>query len=186
MSDSLQSSRDLSDQHRVSKSGRLGNHRLSAPAGSMQHFEDRGMFSRQHTRQLSASPPPFSCSSYSSFDMPPTPRFSQTAQCLPLPQTNPDAQAYQTYQPHLNEYFSHQLPAKLASTKPAFYGEDEMSPFSMSYASMAGIDVPYAGGYQEQPLIHVRQRPDASCRFSSAPLSSAPSYRYVHGADRPS
>ena len=33
--------------------------------------------------------------------------------------------------------------------KQEYYPEDEMSPFTMSYASMAGIDIPQTQAYQE-------------------------------------
>lgn len=36
-----------------------------------------------------------------------------------------------------------------------YYGDEEVSPFSMSYASMAGIDVPQQHHYQDSK-IHVR------------------------------
>lgn len=43
--------------------------------------------------------------------------------------------------------------------KSEFYGDDEMSPFSMSYASIGSVDVSAAQSYQDlAPYVSTRHR----------------------------
>jgi len=114
--------------------------------------EDRGaMFSHQCTRQLSASPPPVF--SYSSYPFPEpyihTPYPQHTAyHTMPAPYSELSMQSQ--YLPPLPSA----LPGMLASTasmkRDSVFSEDDiLSPFSMSYASMAGIDIPTTQSYQD-------------------------------------
>ncbi|KAL4978165.1 hypothetical protein BDW66DRAFT_131143 [Aspergillus desertorum] len=104
--------------------------------------EDRGsMFSYQSTRQLSTSPPPIlSYPPYSSLD-----HYSHSSYSSHLPAYHPYSDV--TYH---NDYPSHVpslLPLSMhgaghAVKKYSSYGDDDIiSPFNMSYASMAGIDL---------------------------------------------
>jgi len=85
----------------------------------------------------------------------------------------PEEQQYQQYLPPLNQSFPNYVPSKVP------YADDEMSPFSMSYASMAGAEAPYSSAYQE-PMIHVRPPFVAQAQRAR----TFPTMQYVnHGAD---
>jgi len=88
----------------------------------------------------------------------------------------------QLYQPYIPSSHNFGWQGKAASTPQGLYGEDEMSPFGMSYANLAGVEMSnsYSGGYQEHSMIPVRPTYNASPRYNSAP-----SYRYHSGADGP-
>lgn len=97
------------------------------------------MFAQQCTRQLSASPPPvFSYPSISPYD---TYRQSAYIQS-PIYHTAPNTYNEITYQTEYGEPVPSLVPV-LPSMQPRklAYDEDLISPFSMSYASMAGIDL---------------------------------------------
>ncbi|KAL3456793.1 hypothetical protein BJX64DRAFT_269961 [Aspergillus heterothallicus] len=105
--------------------------------------EDRGsMFSYQSTRQLSTSPPPIlSYPSYSSLDPYGHPSYTHP------PQYHSISGAYNDLSYH-SEYNSSIPPlismhgAGPTIKKYSSYGDDDIiSPFNMSYASMAGIDL---------------------------------------------
>jgi len=140
--------------------------------------DDKSMFSRQHTRQLSMSPPPFSYSAYGSFDHPPTSSIPQIAPLSP-PYLSSDPHSYQAHIP-LGSNLGWQ--GKAASTPQGLYGEDEMSPFGMSYANLAGLELPvsFSRSCHEHPMIAVRSAYSTSLRYNPAP-----SYRYHSGADEP-
>jgi len=85
----------------------------------------------------------------------------------------PEEPPYPAYLPPLNQGFPAYVPSKVP------YGDDEMSPFSMSYASMAGVEVPYSSHYQD-PMVHVRAPFINQARRSY----TAPTMHYMnHGAD---
>jgi len=63
---------------------------------------------------------------------------------------------YTLYLPPLAQGYSSNLPSLMYPSKAEYYPEEEISPFSMSYASMAGIEISAHHTYQE-PSIHVRQ-----------------------------
>ena len=118
--------------------------------------DDRGMFSHQYTRQLSTSPPPFSYSGYPSETVTYAPYSHSTYGTISSAPS--DLPIFTPYLPPLTH--SNTFPATLPSvmyptTKQEYYPEDEMSPFTMSYASMAGIDIPQAQSYHEQPSVQV-------------------------------
>ncbi|RMZ35614.1 hypothetical protein D0859_00236 [Hortaea werneckii] len=110
-----------------------------------QHYmlptEDRSMFSQQYTRQMSTSPPPFSYASMSAAE-------SVTFGSYPPPNycgmqnTSLDMQLYAQYLPPAQQSYFPGMPT--SGIKSEYYGDDDMSPFGMSYASMAGVDVPAA------------------------------------------
>ena len=113
------------------------------------HHEERGMFSHQYTRQLSTSPPPFSYSTYPAPDTAAYAPYAQHAAYHTLPTTTtPDMPMYTPYLPPLSSAYPTTLPSLVHPMKGDFYAEDEISPFSMSYATMAGIDIP-APHYQD-------------------------------------
>ena len=110
------------------------------------------------------SPPPFSYSPYGSFDHPPTSSIPQIAPLSP-PYLSSDSQLYQPYIPSSQSY---NWLGKAAPTPQGLYGEDEMSPFGMSYANLAGVEMSssFPGSYQEHPMIPVRP---TYARYNSAP-----------------
>ncbi|RDK36782.1 hypothetical protein M752DRAFT_109776 [Aspergillus phoenicis ATCC 13157] len=131
-------------QARTTKSSSDANRHTSAQRGSSYDShstqEDR-LFSQQCTRQLSASPPPvFSYPSYSHLESYGHHSYGQ-------------APSYHSLNNHYNDLpygeYGTTLPSILpgpilgsGAKKHHSYADDEIvSPFSMSYASMAGIDL---------------------------------------------
>jgi len=132
----------------------LGNsHYLSAQ-------DERNMFTHQYTRQLSTTPPPFSYSTYPAETT--YAPYSQTLYHAVQHTNTPEMPLYTPYLPPLAQGFSPSLPSLMYPSKAEYFPQEEISPFSMSYASMAGIDIPAHHTYQE-PSIHVRQN-----RYSSS------------------
>lgn len=110
--------------------------------------DDRGMFTHQYTRQLSTSPPPFSYSTY-----PTEPYYSTYPAPSAYPAiaySAPEMPSYSPYLPPLSSAYTGALPSVVHPMKQEpYYGDDEMNPFSMSYASMAGIDISASQSYQD-------------------------------------
>ncbi|KAF2761995.1 hypothetical protein EJ05DRAFT_472932 [Pseudovirgaria hyperparasitica] len=118
--------------------------------------DDRGLFAHQYTRQLSTSPPPYSYATYPSHE---TVSYS----------TYPPPSAYQAgatadsgytppYLPPLSSAYPNTLPSMVHPVKQEYYGEEVISPYSMSYASMAGIDIPAPLHYadsQHNPQVNL-------------------------------
>lgn len=108
--------------------------------------DDKRMFSYQHTRQLSTSPPPlFSYQAYKSIEHGQFAPSVSNYMAYPIPVSSScmmpsSTMTYQTGMP--------------AIIKPEVYEEDDMNPFSLSYASMAGVDVTSQFSYQT-PAVHV-------------------------------
>lgn len=108
--------------------------------------DDRGsMFSHQSTRQLSASPPPVF--SYPSYPYPETYGQSVYSQHSMYHSMTAPYDDISTIQGQYLEPFPSTMTTtapSTASTKRAnvFAEEDILSPFSLSYATMAGIDLP--------------------------------------------
>jgi hypothetical protein len=114
--------------------------------------DDKRMFSYQHTRQLSTSPPPFSYQAYPSIEQ---------------GQFAPSMSSYMTYSvpvssscmvPPSTMTYQSSMPAVI---KPEVYEEDDMNPFSLSYASMAGVDVASQFSYHTT-AVHVSTTPTIS------------------------
>ncbi len=115
--------------------------------------DDRGgMFSHQYTRQLSTSPPP--PFSYSSHPMPDPVMYA----------SYPQHTAYRTMPaPHSDLTTQGQYPPPLPTTLPGmmamhsgsmkheslFAEDDLMTPFGMSFASMAGMDISTTQSYED-------------------------------------
>jgi hypothetical protein len=111
--------------------------------------EDRGMFSQQYTRQLSTSPPPFSYASMSG---------------------NEANANYATYsQPHA---YCNMPPTMDIPLYPSYM--QPMHPFSMSYASITGVDVSTTVGpsYQDVAAAYV------STTTAHPPVPYARSYSF--------
>lgn len=114
--------------------------------------DDRSMFSQQFTRQLSTSPPPFT---YASLPMTESYSFPQSNNFCNVPQAM-DQSSYAQYVPPLQQQYQSSVSQPL---KSEFYGDDEMSPFSMSYASIGSVDVSAAQSYQDlAPYVSTRHR----------------------------
>lgn len=114
------------------------------------------MFAQQCTRQLSASPPPvFSYPSMSSYDTYRQSVYSQS----PIYHAAPSTYSEIAYQPEYGEPAPSLVPVlpSMQARKLA-YDEDLISPFSMSYATMAGIDLCQQ---QAQAQSHSQHQPSA-------------------------
>ncbi|PLB34003.1 bZIP transcription factor [Aspergillus candidus] len=153
--------------HRVSKSTSDATSRTAterAPAYDYYSAPDdrSSMFSHQCTRQLSASPPPvFSYPSYPHLDP-----YGQSVYAHPHGYHTIPTSYNDTYQNDYGSPMPSILPVTMAPTGPVkrphpYADEDIVSPFSMSYASMAGIDLcPTPQHFAENnipipPLSHV-------------------------------
>ena len=133
--------------HRVSKSTSDATSRTATERAPAYDYystqDDRGsMFSHQCTRQLSASPPPvFSYPSYPHLDP-----YGQSVYTHPHGYHSIPTSYNDTYQNDYGSPMPSILPVTMAPTGPVkrphpYADEDIVSPFSMSYASMAGIDL---------------------------------------------
>ena len=61
-----------------------------------------------------------------------------------------DMQYYPQYLPPIQQSYQHIVPSMTTPPiKQEYYHDDEMSPFSMSYATMAGVDVSANHSYPE-------------------------------------
>ncbi|KAI9038506.1 bZIP transcription factor [Aspergillus affinis] len=116
----------------------------AAPYDSYSSQEERGtLFSHQCTRQLSASPPPvFSYPSYSHLDPYGQSGYGQPHPYHSIPNSYHDMSIHGEYGTPVPSI----IPVTMANSgptkrHPAYADEDIISPFSMSYASMAGIDL---------------------------------------------
>ncbi|RAK72087.1 bZIP transcription factor [Aspergillus fijiensis CBS 313.89] len=137
-----------SRQSRASKSSQnTTSHSPSERGSSYDGYstsDDRGsMFSHQCTRQLSASPPPvFSYPSYSHLDPYGHSSYGQPPSYHSIGSSYHDLPYHNEYNTHLPSILPVAISATGPSKKPHSYADDEIvSPFSMSYASMAGIDL---------------------------------------------
>lgn len=123
--------------------------------------DDKSMFSYQHTRQLSTSPPPLiSYSSYSSTASNQSVPDTRKSNCFSIPITSSDA----SYLLGPTHGFANYLPNVSSSNiKQEYYEEDDINPFSLSYASMGGVDLPATYSYQT-PMTLVRKHSSIECR----------------------
>lgn len=116
--------------------------------------DDRGMFSQQFTRQLSTSPPPFSYASISGSDALSYATYPPAATFCLQSGGGVDMPMYPQYLPVMPQQYQSQGMIS-PPIKQEIFGDDEMSPFSMSYASMAGVDVSSGQSYQNFPAAYV-------------------------------
>ncbi|KAI5205384.1 hypothetical protein E4T39_03090 [Aureobasidium subglaciale] len=136
--------------------------------------DDKRMFSYQHTRQLSTSPPPlFSYQAYPSIEQ------GQFAASMSHYMSYPLAATSSCMVPSSTMAYQTSMPATI---KPEVYEEDDMNPFSLSYASMAGVDVTSQFSYQTPAIHHwtetFSQTPALSDSFEHSKMSS-PAYDYM-------
>lgn len=120
--------------------------------------DDRGMFSQQYTRQLSTSPPPFSYASIPSAEGVSYPAYTAASYCG-MPTTGAEVPLYPQYLPMQQTYGVQTMTSP--PIKQEFYGDDEMNPFSMSYAAINEMpsyqEIPYVSRYQPPPSYHRHQ-----------------------------
>ncbi|KAL4767604.1 hypothetical protein BDW60DRAFT_199564 [Aspergillus nidulans var. acristatus] len=126
--------KSTSDVHAPASTDRVSYDSYSAQ-------EDRGsMFSYQSTRQLSTSPPPIlSYPPYSSLD-----HYSHSSYGSHLPSYHSysDVAYHNDYPSPVPSLFPLSMHGAGSAAKKYSYGDDDIiSPFNMSYASMAGIDL---------------------------------------------
>ncbi|EON61200.1 hypothetical protein W97_00412 [Coniosporium apollinis CBS 100218] len=114
--------------------------------------DDRSTYAQHYSRQMSASPPLFSYATYP--DGTTYPPYSQHSTYQSLPVTTSEYPNYGNYLPVLSSEYPAVYSGTMQALKPGKYAGEEMSPFSMSYASMAGIDIPAMHPYQES-MLHV-------------------------------
>lgn len=136
--------------------------------------EDRGMFSQQYTRQLSTSPPPFSYALSAAETHVSYPPYSQPNAYCNMPPTM-DIPLYHSYmQPMHQAAYANGMATP--PIKQEFYAEDEINPFSMSYASIAGVDVSttVAPSYHDVAAAYV----STSTAVAQPPIPYARSYSY--------
>ena len=96
------------------------------------------MFAQQCTRQLSASPPPvFSYPSMSPYDAYRQSTYAQS----PIYHAAPNTYNEIAYQTEYGSAVPSLVPVLPSMQRKLAYDEDLISPFSMSYATMAGIDL---------------------------------------------
>jgi hypothetical protein len=123
----------------------LQNHYVTPP-------EERGMFSHQYTRQLSTSPPPFS---YSTYPAPDTAAYSAPYAASHGPYhsipttTTPEMPVYAPYLPPLSSAYPTTLPSLVHPMKSEYYDDNEISPFGVGYATMAGQEISPPHYYSE-------------------------------------
>ncbi|KAJ5570404.1 uncharacterized protein N7459_009834 [Penicillium hispanicum] len=103
--------------------------------------DERTMFAQQCTRQLSASPPPvFSYPSLPSYDAY-RPAYGQVPVYHTVPSSYHDMPFSGGYGPSVSSVVPMVPSQAMGAPRKPTYDEDIISPFSMSYASMAGIDL---------------------------------------------
>ncbi|MCJ1383228.1 hypothetical protein MMC17_006866 [Xylographa soralifera] len=137
----------------------------STPSSSARE-DPSSMFSRQYTRQLSASPPP--AFTYSSYPMPEPPPihapYPQHAPFHSLPAPYSDYQSQSLYLPPLPvtlpSMSSYDNPVKSESQ---FTEDDMINHFNMSYSSMGGMEVPTTQSYADSNAYV--NHPEYSFRF---------------------
>ncbi|KAI9819855.1 MAG: hypothetical protein M1827_006424 [Pycnora praestabilis] len=125
----------------------LSNHYLPS-------LDDRNSaFSNQFSRSMSTSPPPFAYSPYQGTE--PT-LYSPYPQHTPhhsIPITSAEIPMHAHYLPPLPTTLPSMSTYSTPMKNENIYAEEElMSPFSISYASMAGIDIPPSHSYPESNI----------------------------------
>ena len=107
--------------------------------------ESGALFNQQAFRQLSTSPPPFTYATYPAEVLP----YSSYA---PMPYTSlptcSDAPLYASYLPPMTSTYQPSVPSLAYAVKQdGLYAEEDINPFNMNFASMAGIDMAAAQSY---------------------------------------
>jgi len=142
--------------------------RARTPEVLNQHYvlpsTDHSMFSQTYTRQLSTSPPPFSYTGLPSTGA--SYGYSQATTYCSLPTTSVDMPLYHQYLPATEQAYRRPTPS--IKHEPAFYFDDDQSPFAASYAAISGVDVSTADS--SYPYVSTRpHQPPPFNRSYSAP-----------------
>lgn len=128
--------------------------------------DDRSMFSQQYTRQLSTSPPPFSYASMPSTETMSYSTYPTPASYCAVPPNAADMSIYQQYSIGMQQTYA--VPSITSPpVKQEFYGDDEINPFSMSYAAINEMP-----SYQDIPpyvSTHHRHPPGSYQRSQTFP-----------------
>ncbi|KAK0947251.1 hypothetical protein LTR29_001206 [Friedmanniomyces endolithicus] len=115
--------------------------RARTPEVLNQHYvlpsTDHSMFSQTYTRQLSTSPPPFSYTGLPSTGA--SYGYNHATTYCSLPTTSVDMPLYHQYLPPTDQPYRRPTPS--IKHEPAFYFDDDQSPFAASYAAISGVDV---------------------------------------------
>ncbi|KAH9809523.1 basic region leucin zipper [Teratosphaeria destructans] len=147
--------RSMSSQTTRDRSPGILNQHCSLPS------DDRLMFSQQYTRQLSTSPPPpFSYGATQTGENASYSQYTQAISYCTMPNNGMDVPLYPQYLPIPQPSYASGIAAP--AIKQEYYGDDDISPFSMSYATMAGVDVSTA---QHEP-VYVSSKPHYQGTFS--------------------
>lgn len=128
--------------------------------------EDRSsLYNRQYSREMSASPPPYSNYSYPLPEPVMHTPYPQHAAIHTLPPRFPDFQGQTLYLPPLPVTLPSMSSYDLASVKNEclFDDEDMLSQSYMSYSPLANMDIPTTQSYQDSN-VHVNH-PEYSFRF---------------------
>ena len=138
-------------QQQTSASGPIRNSSNHSTSSSSAREDPSSMFSRQYTRQLSASPPPAFTYSYPMPEPPPIHApYPQHAPFHSLPAPYSDYQSQSLYLPPLPVTLpsmpSYDNPIK---SETQFTEDDMISHFNMSYSSMGGMEVPTTQSYAD-------------------------------------
>ncbi|PSK40339.1 hypothetical protein B9Z65_40 [Elsinoe australis] len=149
---SRQSSKKATSSTSSSKRRQSPAQQVSAPASVSQGrtaVEDWTMFSNQHTRQLSTSPPPFEFPTLDSFQSPPSPQLP-AGNFAYLPSSTLDP-TYQ-FQPYLQpiDQSSYQWQDKTLPIKQESFLENEISPLNLpGYMPLASMDMSFSTSFPE-------------------------------------
>ncbi|KAF2771729.1 hypothetical protein EJ03DRAFT_268231 [Teratosphaeria nubilosa] len=146
--------RSMSSQTMSDRSPGILNQHYSLPS------DDRLMFSQQYTRQLSTSPPPFSYGATQTAENSNYSHYTQAVSYCTMPNNGMDMPLYPQYLPIPQQSYGSDIPAP--AIKQEYYGDDDISPFSMSYATMAGVDVSTA----QHEAVYVSSKPHYQENFS--------------------
>ncbi|MCJ1439271.1 hypothetical protein MMC27_008663 [Xylographa pallens] len=141
----------LQQQQQTSASGPIRSSSNHSTPSSSAREDPSSMFSRQYTRQLSASPPPAFTYSYPMPEPPPIHApYPQHAPFHSLPAPYSDYQSQSLYLPPLPvtlpSMSSYDNPIK---SETQFTEDDMISHFNMSYSSMGGMEVPTTQSYAD-------------------------------------
>lgn len=147
-SQSCSEERDLSSDY-----SSFDSQTSQAPSGQYLQFDGRDMFTEQYTRQLSTSPPPFVYSSYPTETMG-FAAFSHQEMSYPSV-SSADMPIFPSYLPPLSSQIPTTMGAMEFPVKQEHFLDAEFTPFGLTYASMANIDITAAQSYADSNSSHV-------------------------------
>ena len=156
----------LEDQSQPSHANRM-NHARSSQAEQLAYLprpDERNMFSDQFTRQLTTSPPPFAYHSPPPVRQAVSQPIGYDTTCYGLPDVDLNTQLYPRYLPNVLPTPQHTLDTSAMPIKQQIYSDDDVNPFSLSYATLTGFD---DAAVQSYPYV-----------------STTPQIASSHGSDR--